>query len=58
MQTLLAIQGAGPDYIRRYLTDIDAALGGSSPGTAALADLIRTAEEAVTTPSTVWRQNR
>ena len=57
VQTLLAIQGAGPDYVRQHLTDIDAALGASSPGPAALADLIRQAEAAVSTPSTVWRQH-
>jgi hypothetical protein len=57
VQTLLAIQGAGPDYVRKHLTDIDAALGASSPGTAALADLIRKAEAAVSTPSTVKRQH-
>ena len=55
--TLLAIQGAGPDYVRQHLTGIDAALGASSPGTAALADLIRKAEDAVSTPSTVERQH-
>jgi hypothetical protein len=55
--TLLAIQGAGPDYVRRHLTDIDTALGAPSPGTAALADLIRQAEDAVSRPSTVERQH-
>ena len=55
--TLLAIHGVGPDYLRNHLTDIDAALGAVSPGTAALADLIRQAENAVTTPSTVRRQH-
>jgi hypothetical protein len=55
--TLLAIHGVGPDYLRNHLIDIDAALGTASPGTAALADLIRQAEDAVTTPSTVRRQH-
>lgn len=55
--TLLAIHGVGPDYLRNHLTDIDAALGAVSPGTAALADLIRQAENAVTTSSTVRRQH-
>ncbi len=47
VRTLLAIQGAGPDYVRQHLTDIDAALGAADPGTAALVDLIRKAEDAV-----------
>lgn len=47
--TLLAIQGLGPEYVRQHLTVIDAALGPASPGTAALADLIVKAEEAVST---------
>jgi hypothetical protein len=58
VQTLLAIQGAGPDYVRQHLTDIDAALGASSPGPAALADLIRQAEEVVSSSQpTVERQH-
>jgi hypothetical protein len=57
VNTLLAIHGVGPDYLRNHLTAIDAALGTASPGTAALADLIRHAEDAVTTPSTVRRQH-
>src|SRR5260370_6172575 len=58
VRTLLAIQGAGPDYVRRHLTDIDAALGAASPGPAALADLIRKAEDAVSTSQpTVDRQH-
>jgi hypothetical protein len=48
-QTLLAIQGAGPDLVRRHLAGIDAALGPSGPGTAGVGDLIRKAEEAVST---------
>jgi hypothetical protein len=48
-QTLLAIQGAGPDYVRRHLAAIDTALGASSPGPAALEELIRQTEEAVST---------
>lgn len=57
VQTLLAIQGAGPDYVRQHLTGIDAALGTASPGTTALGDLIRKAEDSVSTPSTVERQH-
>lgn len=47
--TLLSILGAGPDYLRTRLTDIDAALGVDSPGAAGLEDLIASAEEAVST---------
>ena len=47
--TLLSILGAGPDYLRTHLTDIDAALGVDSPGAAGLEDLIASAEEAVST---------
>jgi hypothetical protein len=43
VRTLLAIQGAGPDYVWQHLTDIAGALGVSSPGTATLADLRGTA---------------
>jgi Protein of unknown function (DUF4238) len=57
VNTLLAIQGVGPDYVRRYLADIDAALGAASPGAVALADVVRKAEDAVSTPSTVRRQH-
>jgi hypothetical protein len=57
VQTLLAIQGVGPDYVRQHLTGINAALGTASPGAAALADLIRKAEDAVSIPSTVRRQH-
>jgi hypothetical protein len=56
--TLLAIQGAGPDYVRAHVTDIDSALGAASPGVAVLADLIRKAEDAVSTSQpTVERQH-
>jgi hypothetical protein len=48
-QTLLAIQGADPDYVRPHLAAIDAALAASSPGVAGLAELVRRAEEAVST---------
>lgn len=57
VQTLLAIQGAGPDYVRQHLADVDAALGASSPGIAVLTDLVRKAEDAVSTPSTIARQH-
>ena len=48
-ETLLAIQGAGPGYVRRHLPAVHAALGTSSPGVASLDELIRKAEEAVST---------
>ena len=51
VDTLLAIQGAGPDYVRQHLAAIDAALGATSPGIAGLAALIDQAEQAVSTSS-------
>lgn len=57
-QTLLAIQGADPDYVRPHIAAIDAALGASSPGIAGLAQLLRRAEEAVSqSQPTVRRQH-
>jgi len=47
--SLLAILGAGPDYVRQHLTILDAALGMFSPGVSGLDELIRKAEEAVST---------
>lgn len=47
--TLMVIQGAGPDYVRLHLTGIDAALGATSPGLGGLEELVREAEEAVST---------
>jgi Protein of unknown function (DUF4238) len=58
VDTLLAIQGAGPDYVRQHLAAIDAALGSTSPGIAGLTALIDQAEQAVSTSSpTVERQH-
>jgi hypothetical protein len=55
---LLAILGAGPDYVRQHVTVIDAALGTFSPGVSGLDELIRQAEEAVSTSRpTVKRQH-
>ena len=47
--TLLAIQGVDPDYIRPHLSAIDSALGNASPGMTGLLQLIRQAEDAVST---------
>ena len=56
--SLLAILGAGPDYVRQHLTILDAALGTFSPGVSGLDELIRRAEEAVSTSRpTVKRQH-
>jgi hypothetical protein len=56
--SLLAIQGAGPDYARQHITAVDAALGTFSPGVPGLRELIRKAEEAVSTSQpTVERQH-
>ncbi len=56
--SLLAIQGAGPDYVRQHVTALDAALGTFSPGVPGLRELIRKAEEAVSTSQpTVERQH-
>ena len=56
--TLLAIQGAGPDYVQQHITAIDAALGPLSPGVPGLRELIRKAEEAVSTSQpTIKRQH-
>lgn len=56
--SLLAIQGAGPDYVRQRITALDAALGTFSPGVPGLRELIRKAEEAVSTSQpTVERQH-
>jgi hypothetical protein len=51
VDTLLAIQGVGPDYVRQHLSAIDAALGSSSPGIVGLIALIDQAEQAVSTSS-------
>ena len=57
-ETLLVIQGVDPQYLRPHLATIDAALGPSSPGIAGLAELLRLAEDAVSTSSpTVERQH-
>jgi hypothetical protein len=56
--TLLQIQGAGPDYVRKHLGVIDRTLGASSPGLASLTALIEQAEDAVSTSRpTVARQH-
>lgn len=56
--TLLAIQGADPAYVRTHLAAIDAALGAASPGLAPLTALVDQAENVVSTSSpTVARQH-
>src|SRR6266702_504443 len=56
--SLLAILGAGLDYVRQHVTVLDAALGTFSPGVSGLDELIRKAEEVVSTSQpTVKRQH-
>ena len=56
--SLLAILGVGPDYVRQHITILDSALGVFSPGVPGLGELIRKAEEAVSTSRpTVERQH-
>lgn len=56
--SLLAILGVGPDYVRQHVAALDTALGPFSPGVSSLHELIRKAEEAVSTSSpTVARQH-
>lgn len=56
--TLLAIQGADPDHVRKHLAAIDTDLGTASPGLAALTALVDQAEDVVATSSpTVARQH-
>lgn len=47
--SLLAILGVGPDYVRQHIAALDTALGPFSPGVPGLHELIRKAEEAVST---------
>jgi Protein of unknown function (DUF4238) len=47
VDSLLAILGAGPDYVRQHLTALDATLGTFGPGVSGLNEVIRKAEEAV-----------
>ncbi|GEM_PF-3951427 len=57
-ESLLAILGAGPDYVRQHIAALDAALGTFSPGVPGLHELVRKAEEAVSTSRpTVERQH-
>jgi hypothetical protein len=56
--SLLAILGVGPDYVRQHIAALDTALGPFSPGVSGLHELIRKAEEAVpTSRPTVTRQH-
>lgn len=56
--SLLAILGVGPEYVRRNITILDSALGIFSPGAQGLNELVRKAEEAVSTSRpTVERQH-
>jgi hypothetical protein len=56
--SLLAILGVGPDYVRQNIAALDTALGPFSPGVSGLHELIRKAEEAVSTSRpTVARQH-
>jgi len=56
--SLLAILGAGPEYVRQNITILDSALGIFSPGAQGLDELVRKAEEAVSTSRpTVERQH-
>jgi Protein of unknown function (DUF4238) len=48
-ESLLAILGVGPDYVRQHIAALDTALGPFSPGVSGLHELIRKAEEAVST---------
>lgn len=58
VDTLLAIQGVDPAYVRAHLADIDTALGASSPGLMSLTAMVDQAEKAVSTSSpTVARQH-
>jgi hypothetical protein len=50
--------GVGPDYVRQHLTVLDSALGIFSPGVTGLDELVRKAEEAISTSRpTVERQH-
>jgi Protein of unknown function (DUF4238) len=56
--SLLAILGVGPEYVRQNITILDSALGIFSPGMQGLDALVRKAEEAVSTSRpTVERQH-
>ena len=56
--SLLAILGVGPVYVRQNITVLDSALGIFSPGVQGLDGLVRKAEEAVSTSRpTVKRQH-
>ncbi len=56
--SLLAILGVGPEYVRQNITILDSALGIFSPGVQGLDELVRKAEEAVSTSRpTVERQH-
>jgi hypothetical protein len=55
--SLLAIHGAGPDYVRQRIPVLDSALGIFSPGIPGLHELIRKVERAVSAPSTVKHQH-
>ena len=49
VNSLLAILGVGPDYVRQHITILDSALGVFSPGVPGLSELICKAEGAVST---------
>lgn len=56
--SLLAILGVGPEYVRQNITGLDSALGIFSPGVQGLDELVSKAEEAVSTSRpTVERQH-
>ena len=48
-ESLLAILGVGPEYVRRNIIILDSALGIFSPGVQGLDELVHKAEEAVST---------
>jgi hypothetical protein len=50
-RTLLFIAGVGPTMIDQNITELDAALGSSSPGPAGLADLVSKARAAMSASS-------